>query len=90
MNCYNYPDPFNPETTIAYSLPDAGRVTVKIFDIRGREVCNLLADVVQQAGEHTILWNGKDHSSQDVSSGVYFYQIKFKDKFTIKKMILIR
>jgi len=76
MLSQNFPNPFNSRTIIKYSLPDAGNISIKIFDIIGQEITTLI-DQEQSAGEHYILWHGKNRSGNDVASGVYFYNLKF-------------
>ena len=85
----NYPNPFNPETEIQYSLPDDGRITLKIYDVMGREITTLV-DANKLRGRYTIRWNGKDRQGRDVTSGMYFYQIRFKDQTLTRKLLLIR
>jgi hypothetical protein len=85
----NYPNPFNPETTITYTLPNFGRVTIKVYDIMGREV-KTLADKMQTAGTHPVVWEGKNMQGNVAASGIYFYTIIFNGKSYIKKMILMR
>ncbi|MGE5431945.1 MAG: kelch repeat-containing protein [Syntrophomonadaceae bacterium] len=80
----NYPNPFNPATTIKYSLPSMSHVTLKIFDLLGREVAILL-DELQPAGVHRITWR-----VGNVSSGVYFYEIRAGNNIERKKMIILR
>ncbi len=65
----NYPNPFNPTTIITYQLPASAFVTLKVFDIIGREVATLVSDI-HQAGSYTIAWN-----AGNVASGVYFYRM---------------
>lgn len=78
----NYPNPFNPVTTIQYGLPKSANVTLKIYDMLGREVATL-ADEHQGVGYHWKNWDATDHSS-----GIYFYQIQADDFQKIRKMIL--
>ncbi|MCX6152247.1 MAG: T9SS type A sorting domain-containing protein [Ignavibacteriales bacterium] len=85
----NYPNPFNPTTTISYNLPEEGRITIKIFDILGREVRTLVNDF-KNTGSYSAVWDSKDNYNNEVSSGIYFYNIKFKDNSITKKMILVR
>lgn len=85
----NYPNPFNPGTTINYSIPEEGFVTIKIFDILGREIQTLVNDNIF-AGSHLISWNGKDSNGYDAASGVYLYSIRFNNIVLNKKMLLIR
>ncbi|MBN2090796.1 T9SS type A sorting domain-containing protein [candidate division KSB1 bacterium] len=92
----SYPNPFNPETTIEYYLPEASEVTLSIYDMQGRLVQNLVSgDEVE--GLHAIRWNGQDATGKNVASGVYFYQIQVKPKTSnqpafseIKKMMLMK
>jgi hypothetical protein len=80
----NYPNPFNPSTTIKYALPKDGLVSIKIYDITGREIKNLVNEV-KQAGYHTVLFN-----ASNLSSGMYFYRIQSGDFIQTKKMVLIK
>ena len=85
----NYPNPFNPTTTINFSIAKSDLVTLDIYNSRGQKVRTLVNDNLS-AGEHNIVWNGKDKNSRSVNSGVYFYKIK-SGKFTsTKKMILLK
>jgi hypothetical protein len=85
----NYPNPFNPTTTIKYSLPENSFVTIRIYDMLGREV-NTLVNKEMTAGNHSINWNGEDYSGMKVTSGTYIYRIT-SGKFTsVKKMVLIK
>ena len=70
----NYPNPFNPTTTIQFTLPEASRVTLKLFDILGRELVTLV-DKEMETGVHKVLFNAKDFAS-----GVYFYRIQAKSE----------
>jgi len=69
-----YPNPFNPETTIRYTLPSKGRVTINVFDARGAHVATLV-DAVTRAGAYTVTWNGRDDRGNAVSSGVFFARL---------------
>jgi hypothetical protein len=84
----NYPNPFNPSTTIRYQLPAAGRVTLKIFDVMGREVMALEENKSREPGYYEMV---ADMSAQ--GSGVYFYRIAVagEQKFqATKKMIFVK
>ncbi len=85
----NYPNPFNPETRIHFTLPEAGKITIKIYDIQGREVITLLDDD-REAGTHTLQWNGLDNSGLKVASGMYFYHINYNGKILTNKMLMVR
>jgi len=82
----NYPNPFNPSTIISYQLPKAGNVTLKVFDFLGREVA-VLVDEEKAAGSYNVEFGVK---SLELSSGIYFYQLKVGDYLETKKMLLIK
>ena len=85
----NYPNPFNPSTTIEYSLPESGEVEVSIYNIKGQKVKQLVREC-QEPGTHTILWDGKDTENKSVGSGVYFYIVKTERESLINKMIMLK
>jgi hypothetical protein len=80
----NYPNPFNPSTTIKFNMKEAGLVSLKIYDILGREVSTLLNEV-KPAGSYNINFN-----AADLTSGIYFYKIQAGSYIQIKKMVLIK
>ncbi|MGA9121113.1 MAG: T9SS type A sorting domain-containing protein, partial [Bacteroidota bacterium] len=80
----NYPNPFNPTTNIRYGLPFASKVTLKIYDILGREV-RTLVNSVQAPGQYTVTLN-----AQQLASGVYFYRINAGNFSETKKLLLLR
>lgn len=88
-----YPNPFNPSTQISYSLPEAGRVSLVIYDVLGREIA-ILADGYQQAGRYTVTWHSTQNSGIPVSSGVYFARLRVLNdvggvKFTKTSRLLL-
>ena len=86
----NYPNPFNPETTIKYSLrEDTEMVELKIYNVLGQLVKTLHSGP-QNKGEHTVVWDGKDNSSRNVTSGVYFYKMSTPTYNNIYKMMLLK
>ena len=86
----NYPNPFNPETTIKYQLPEAGEVTLEIYNMLG-QVVNTLVNDYQTAGRYVIQWDATNNNGQSLSSGVYFYRISAGEEFhSIKKMLLLK
>ena len=85
----NYPNPFNPETTIAFSTKENGNISLDIYNIRGQKVRTLLNET-KQAGKHTVVWNGKDDNGKNVASGVFFYRMKSGKFSSTKKMILMK
>ncbi len=85
----NYPNPFNPETTISFNMPTGGIVTLDIYNIKGQKVKSLVKGY-QDAGQHNVVWNGKDEDNHSVSSGVYLYKMKSGTYSSSKKMILMK
>ena len=86
----NYPNPFNPQTTIKYQMPKASSVTVKIYDLLGREVITLLNDQLKAAGTHSLIWDGQDKAGNTVSSGIYFCRFQAGDFKSVMKMALLK
>lgn len=85
----NCPNPFNPKTTIRFSVPSDGRVIVTIYNIKGQRVKQILNEQVV-AGRHAVMWNGTDSSGRTVSSGLYFARIEQGNKHRIHKMMLMK
>ena len=85
----NYPNPFNPTTTINYNLTEAGIVSLKIYNVKGELVRTLLSDQ-QTAGDHSIVWNGKDENGNQAGSGIYMYQMKTNNYSACKSMIMLK
>jgi len=85
----NYPNPFNPATTIVYRLPVRAGVTLEIFDILGRTI-KMLYNGTQNPGEYSQSWDGTDNSGVKVSSGIYFYKMHSNSYTCVKKMILLK
>ncbi len=85
----NYPNPFNPSTTISFHLPRAGDVSVKIYNMEGKLI-NEVVNALYEAGDHSFMWDGKNDSGIPISSGVYLYQVQFDNSILTKKMIYIK
>jgi FlgD Ig-like domain len=87
----NMPNPFNPSTTITYSVPlsNAEHVTLKVYDIRGKSV-RTLVDRVVGPGMHSVFWHGDNDSGRQVGSGVYFYRLKAGKFSQTRKMVLLK
>ncbi|MBU0476263.1 MAG: T9SS type A sorting domain-containing protein [Bacteroidetes bacterium] len=85
----NYPNPFNPTTTLGYSLPQTEKVIVKVYDVTGRTIKNLF-NGIQEAGINYTQWNGDNDFNHQVGSGVYFYTIQAKHGLLTGKMILVK
>ena len=85
FNLYpNYPNPFNPSTTISFTLSKSSHISLLIYDIHGREVESLI-EGIQPAGSHSIEWN-----ASNLASGVYFYRLTAGEFIQTRKMILIK
>ena len=85
----NYPNPFNPSTRISFTVPEAGRAVLRVYNVRGQLVRTLL-DRRVEAGEVTVRWNGEDQQGRAVSSGVYFCNLSAAGMNATRKMVLLR
>jgi hypothetical protein len=85
----NYPNPFNPETTISFSIPVDCKVDLAIYNIKGQKVKTLVNEYLEK-GFHNVIWNSRNNSGKQVSSGVYFYQFRTERKQIIRKMLLLK
>ncbi|RLC58266.1 MAG: hypothetical protein DRH89_01535 [Candidatus Cloacimonadota bacterium] len=86
----NYPNPFNPETTISFSVTQTSSfVTLNIYNIKGQQVKQLISEQLP-AGQHSVIWNGKDDNGKFVSTGIYFYKLKTENFEKTRKMILLK
>ena len=86
----NYPNPFTPSTTIRYALPAPMPVTLRVYDILGREVVTLRATERETAGTHTVVWNGRTRDGRSVASGTYLYRLQAGDTIRTGRMVLVR
>jgi len=89
FNLTNYPNPFNPETTIQFSLPEDSKVELSINNVKGQKVKTLTSDHFEK-GAHSIIWNGSDNNNKSVSSGIYFYKLSAGRNTIMKKMLLLK
>jgi len=85
----NFPNPFNPETTIAFTLSNEENVVLEVFNIRGQRV-RTLVNGYMNSGVHSIVWNGRDDNDRQVGSGVYFYRMTAGDYQSVRRMILMK
>jgi len=85
----NYPNPFNPATTISFSLEKEAQVDISIYNLKGQKVKTLLHSILP-ADEHTIVWNGCDEGSKLVSSGIYLFRMETGKYISTKKMLLLK
>ena len=84
-----YPNPFNPETTIEFNLKENSQVNIRVYNLKGQLVKTLI-DSKYEAGNHKIVWNGRNSNEQRVASGLYFCKMETKEKSVTKKMILMK
>ncbi len=86
---HNYPNPFNPITTIRYDLPKQSHVSITVYDLLGRQVKSLV-NQTQDAGSRSVIWDGTNYQGQQVGAGVYFYQVNARGLVQTRKMILLK
>jgi photosystem II stability/assembly factor-like uncharacterized protein len=85
----NFPNPFNPSTTITYSLSHSGVTSIEIFNILGQKI-KTLVDQFQPIGRYSVQWDGRDDSHGSVASGVYYYRVRCNEFTAVKKMTFIK
>jgi len=85
----NFPNPFNPTTTISFNMPQSGYVTMKVYDVLGRCV-RTLASGEYSAGNYSIVWDATDDSGNNISAGVYFYTISAENYHATRRMMFIK
>jgi photosystem II stability/assembly factor-like uncharacterized protein len=86
----NFPNPFNPATTIRFGLPKAERVTLKVYTLLGEEVLTLINDDLKAAGYHIAIWDGRNQNGRQVATGLYFYRLRAGSFVMTKKMALVQ
>ena len=86
---HNYPNPFNPITNISYELSNPSRVTITIYDLKGREIKTIVNEW-KQPGYYSAVWNSTDNRNNAVSSGIYFYRMKTNTFHKTLKMLLLK
>jgi len=85
----NYPNPFNPTTTIAFDVARAGAVSISVYNIKGQLVRNLVNGDFT-AGKHNVVWNGEDATGRSVGSGIYFYRMVAPGYTNVRKMVMMK
>jgi hypothetical protein len=85
----NYPNPFNAQTTIEFTLGVPGEVDLSVYDLLGRKIRNLKSGMLN-AGQHSLVWNGKNNNGQVVASGVYFYRLESPEGTRTMRMLLLK
>jgi hypothetical protein len=86
----NYPNPFNPETTISFTLPELSEVNLTVYNIKGQQVRTLIAGTKYSQGDYQIVWDGRDDFGKAVTSGFYFYRITTSGFASTKKMMMLK
>ena len=87
--CQNFPNPFNPSTTIRYGLPKEAKVTLKIYNILGEEVVTLVKDELTKVGYHVAIWDGRNQAGRLAANGIYFILMQSGNFTQSRKMLLI-
>jgi hypothetical protein len=85
----NYPNPFNPQTVIEYNLRKESHVKITVYNVLGQKV-RILRDEIEEGGHKRVVWDGRDDSGNEVTSGIYFYKIVAGDFAKAKKMIMVK
>lgn len=85
----NFPNPFNPSTTLTFDLPRPGHVNLTVYNVQGQKVKELM-NAFCRAGSHQVVWDGKDESGKSMVSGVYFCMLKAGDHVMTRRMVLMR
>ena len=83
------PDPFNPETSIPYSISTHGHVAIRIYDISGR-VVRTLVHAVKPAGTYTVRWDGRTDDGRQVAPGLYLVELRSQQRVATQKLVLSR
>ena len=86
----NYPNPFNPTTTINFTLPLNKKITLKVYDMLGKEVKTLIDNTTLQKGNHKVIWDGTNNFGSKVASGNYIAKMKFGSFAKSIKMTLLK
>jgi flagellar hook assembly protein FlgD len=86
----NYPNPFNPQTSIRFDLPETARVSLHIYDVAGHLVRTLVANETRKAGQHDESWDGRDRFGGALAAGVYFYRLEVGSSGETRQMTLVK
>jgi hypothetical protein len=90
LSVTNYPNPFNPATEVAFTVPARGPVTLAIYDARGARIATLLDDVPYAAGAYRVAWNGLSDHGVAVTSGIYFARIDHMGTVRTRKLVVLK
>ncbi len=86
----NFPNPFNPSTTIRYAVPEASPVSLVVYNMLGQKVATLMGGAEEQPGYHAVVWDGRSDAGTQVASGVYFVRMRAGRFAQTQKMVLVR
>jgi hypothetical protein len=86
----NYPNPFNPSTTVKYTVPYSMNVTVKIYDMLGKEIVTLVNNESKKGGEYELVWNGTNSKGLQMPSGTYFCRLEVSGQVKVQKLVLMK
>ncbi len=89
IELFNYPNPFNPSTTINFSLLQSCDVELSIYNVKGQKIKQLVSEQLT-ASQHSVVWNGDNENGNNVSSGVYFYKLETNNELKINKAIIVK
>ncbi len=85
----NFPNPFNPSTSISFEIPEEGMVELKVYNLLGQHVRTLVNEI-RSSGLHATIWDGRDKQGRSVGGGIYLYTVATKDALLCRKMILLK
>lgn len=85
----NYPNPFNPETTISFEIAQPGRTIAEVYNVKGQKV-RVLLDEMLGTGSHSIVWDGRNDRNRKVSSGMYLYRVSVNGAELYSRMIMLK
>ena len=86
----NHPNPFNPSTTINFSVPEESVISIKVYDLSGRHVNTLLNASRIHVGHHQVIWDGTDFSGATVAAGIYIYALQTETSSITRKMVFMK
>ncbi|MDP8204954.1 MAG: T9SS type A sorting domain-containing protein, partial [Candidatus Tenebribacter mawsonii] len=90
MLSQNFPNPFNPETTIEFSIQQKSYIGLSVYNIKGQKIKTLIKNRLDE-GNHSVAWNGDDEFGKPVSSGIYYYKLNVNGKTeAVKKCLLLK
>jgi hypothetical protein len=85
----NFPNPFNPITSIRFTIPESGNVNIRIYNVRGQLVRNL-TDEYMSKGTHIVRWHGDNDNGRSVGSGIYFIRLQSETNVAIRRALMLK